>query len=181
MASEDECHLRKNSNSALRAPSVWVVHGALILVQCIFGGGSVVGKLGVAAFNPMVFALIREAAAGVLLMLWALYQDGFMRPRTSDAPLFFACGCFIFLNQSAFIVGDKLSDAVLASAWQPTQPVFTLLISIFLGWERATTCKAVGIALSFGGAAFMATYGQQISAKSKSVFCSICRAIRRGK
>ena len=41
-----------------------------------FGGGSVVGKLGVERFNPLVFALIREVAAGALLLLWALRCDG---------------------------------------------------------------------------------------------------------
>ena len=84
------------------------MHGALITCQCIFGGGSVVGKLGVAKFNPLVFALIREVVAGVLLLGFALYQDGFVRPRRRDALLFGACGLFIFTNQAAFIVGDKL-------------------------------------------------------------------------
>ena len=34
------------------------------------------GKLGVEKFNPLVFALIREVAAGALLLLWALRRDG---------------------------------------------------------------------------------------------------------
>ena len=33
------------------APSVWLVHCALIVTQLIFAGGSVVGKLGVSKFN----------------------------------------------------------------------------------------------------------------------------------
>ena len=102
-----------------KRPPLWRVHGALILGQCIFGGGSIVGKLGVARFNPMVFALIREVAAGILLMMFALYQDGRVRLHRRDALIFFGCGVFIFTNQAAFIVGDKLAGAVLASAWQP--------------------------------------------------------------
>ena len=129
-----------------RRPSIWLSHGALILAQCIFGGGSVVGKLGVEKFNPLVFALIREVAAGALLLLWALRRDGCVPLRRGrDAWLFLGCGVFIFTNQAAFIVGDKLAGAVLASAWQPTQPVFTLLISIGLAWERCTLGKAAGI------------------------------------
>ena len=146
-----------------KRPPLWRVHGALILGQCIFGGGSIVGKLGVARFNPMVFALLREVAAGILLMMFALYQDGRVRLHRRDAPIFLGCGVFIFTNQAAFIVGDKLAGAVLASAWQPTQPVFTLLISIGLGWERCTLGKAAGILISFGGAAFMVTFGQDLS------------------
>ena len=117
--------------AAKRRPSLWLSHGALILAQCIFGGGSVVGKLGVERFNPLVFALIREAAAGALLLLWALCHDGCVPLRRGrDAWLFLGCGVLIFTNQAAFIVGDKLAGAVLASAWQPTQPVFSLPISI---------------------------------------------------
>lgn len=110
----------------------------------------------------MVFALIREVVAGFLLLLWAFYQDGVVTPRRRDALLFLSCGFFIFTNQAAFIIGDKLAGAVLGSAWQPTQPVFTLLISIALRWEQCTLGKAAGILISFGGAAFMVTYGQTL-------------------
>lgn len=43
-----------------RRPAARHVHLALITAQVLFGGGSVVGKLGVESFNPMMFALIRE-------------------------------------------------------------------------------------------------------------------------
>eukprot|EP00326_Haptolina_ericina_P018872 CAMPEP_0181192736 /NCGR_PEP_ID=MMETSP1096-20121128/13442_1 /TAXON_ID=156174 ORGANISM="Chrysochromulina ericina, Strain CCMP281" /NCGR_SAMPLE_ID=MMETSP1096 /ASSEMBLY_ACC=CAM_ASM_000453 /LENGTH=441 /DNA_ID=CAMNT_0023282151 /DNA_START=68 /DNA_END=1393 /DNA_ORIENTATION=- len=201
-------------------PSVWRVHLALIVCQCIFAGGSVVGKLGVSTFNPMIFALIRECSAGVLLLGIAVYREGWQLPKQKDALVFLACGFFIFTNQdphrisprsthpipsrytvshpttsrltppylipprpisshpvpflfplkpppcynqACFILGDKLAGAVLASAWQPTQPVFTLIISLCLGWEAFTPGKAVGIFLSFGGAAFMVAYGGDFS------------------
>jgi len=150
---------------ARRPPPLWLVHGVLILGQCIFGGGSIVGKFGVAKFNPMVFALIREAVAGALLMVFAIYQDGFVKLHRRDALVFVGCGVFIFTNQAAFIIGDKLAGAVLASAWQPTQPVFTLVISIFLSWERCTLGKAAGILISFGGAAFMVIFDKYLHVK----------------
>ena len=149
-------------------PSALRVHSALITGQVLFGGGSVVGKLGVATFNPMMFALIREAVAGVLLMLWAIYQDGWLRPKLADTGIFLACGIFIFTNQACFIVGDKLAGAVIGSAWQPTQPVFTLLISILLRWEKFTIGKGAGILISFGGAAFMVVYGADFGGRCGS-------------
>ncbi len=152
------------------APSVYAVHGALITTQLIFGGGSVVGKLGVAAFNPMLFALIRESIAGVLLLLWAIRCDGCQHlKRPKDCFLFLACGLFIFSNQAFFIVGDKLAGAVLASAWQPTQPVITLLIALLLGWEALSLGKALGILVSVGGAAFMVTYGQDFGSSDAGI------------
>ena len=143
-----------------------MVHGALILTQVMFGGGSVVGKLGVSSFNPMLFALIREAVAGIILFCWALYVDGTQHLKSKmDVLLFFLCGLFIFSNQAFFIIGDKLASPVIASAWQPTQPVFTLMISLLLGWERLTALKAMGIAISFGGAAFMVAYGTDFTSQ----------------
>ena len=50
------------------------------------------GKLGVEKFNPLVFALIREVAAGALLLLWALRRDGCVPLRRGrDAWLFLGC------------------------------------------------------------------------------------------
>ena len=66
----------------LRRPTMFLVHGALILVQVIFGVGSVVGKVGVSTFNPVLFALIREACAGPLLLVRAFVR---------------ACVCSLFL------------------------------------------------------------------------------------
>jgi len=52
-------------------PSQWRVQGALILTQITFGGGAVVGKFGIANFNPALFALIRECLAGPILLILA--------------------------------------------------------------------------------------------------------------
>lgn len=50
-------------------PKPILVNGALVLVQTMFGVGSVVGALGLPAFNPLVFALIREVCAGFILLV----------------------------------------------------------------------------------------------------------------
>jgi uncharacterized membrane protein len=52
------------------------VHAVLILVQTIFGVGSVVGGLGLPAFNPLVFALIREVCAGTILLVASIVLTG---------------------------------------------------------------------------------------------------------
>ena len=136
-------------------PPAWRVHGALILTQMIFGGGAVVGKLGVAHFNPVLFAMIREACAGPLLLAIARLTEGPALPRKEHFWWFVFAGFCLFANQLCFIVGEKLSSAVIGSAWQPSQPLFLAAISISLRWERATPLKLLGIAVAFFGAAFM--------------------------
>lgn len=148
------------------APSVWLIHLALITSQCLFGAGSVVGKLGVSRFNPMIFALIRESSAGVILLAIAVCKEGCKLPLAKDVRILIVCGFFIFINQACFIVGDKLAGSTLASAWQPTQPVFTLMISLFLGWELFTVGKVAGIIISCSGAAFMVLDSTEVASSS---------------
>jgi len=137
-------------------PSTWKVHGALILTQVIFGVGAVVGKFGVAKFNPVVFILIREAIAGPLLLVLAFFREkSNWGISWEDVPLFFIAGFCLFGTQTCFLIGVKLSSAVLGSAWQPSQPIITVFIAIMLGWERATTLKISGIIVAFLGSAFL--------------------------
>jgi len=133
-----------------------MVHGALILTQVIFGGGAVVGKLGVSTFNPVLFALIREGCAGPILCAIAWYRDRVV-PCRSEMWLFALAGSCLFSNQLGFIVGEKLASAVIGSAWQPTQPIFSASIAILLGWEKASGLKFGGIIMALLGAAFMVT------------------------
>ena len=101
-----------------RQPSPWVVHGALILAQVIFGSSSVVGKLGVEKFNPLLFALIREGVAGPLLLVMALVSDGCLKPADNDWNLILLMGFCVFSNQAFSILGIKLAGPVISSAWQ---------------------------------------------------------------
>lgn len=138
-----------------------LVHGACVLTQLFFGGGSVVGKFGVKGSNPVLFALVREGVAGPLLCLAAYFLEGdaLSWRNWAHVRLVLACGFCLFANQLAFIVGLKISNAITASAWQPSQPVFTAGLAILLGWEVATWRKLAGIACASGGAVFMAVYG----------------------
>mmetsp|Transcript_79371 Transcript_79371/g.161453 ORF Transcript_79371/g.161453 Transcript_79371/m.161453 type:complete len:347 (-) Transcript_79371:40-1080(-) len=154
--------LQKPSLEKLRRPSPWAVHGALILAQVLFGGGSVVGKLGVHKFNPMLFALIRECCAGPVLLALAVAFDGRVVPYRGDWPLIFVMGLCVVMNQALFIIGDKLAGPIISSAWQCSQPIMALMISVALGWEKITNGKFSGILLSVVGGGFLVCYGQSL-------------------
>ena len=57
------------TDAAAAAEAVWKIHGALIFGQVCFGVGSVITALGLPAVPPFVFALYREIAAGMVLIL----------------------------------------------------------------------------------------------------------------
>lgn len=112
-----------------------------------------VGKLGVEKFNPLLFALIREGIAGPLLLAMAVCHDGCLTPARSDQDwtLIAAMGFCVFANQAFAILGIKLAGPVISSAWQCSQPIFTLTISLLLGWESPTWRKVIGRVGCLGG------------------------------
>jgi drug/metabolite transporter (DMT)-like permease len=140
----------------------------LAFVQVLFGIGSVVGELGLPATNPVLFALIREAISGPALCLIAL---SYLRYKSIAMPQlnysrYIMCGFAIFLNQFCATTGVKVAGGVAMAAWQPTQPIFSLVLGILLGYERFTIPKAAGILIAFLGVAFMVLFDAESSDKT---------------
>lgn len=145
------------------APHWALVHAALISVQLIFGIGAVIGKLGVARFNPILFVGIRDGVGGPLLaltaaLLYFVVGGPTPVPKRAHLPRFAIAGFCLYCSQAFFIVGEKLSSAVIGSAWQPVQPIMTTVVAVSLGWEPLTAGKSIGILFAFVGAAFMVFY-----------------------
>jgi drug/metabolite transporter (DMT)-like permease len=142
------------------SPAQWKVILALVAVQCIFGGGAVIGKIGLPAFNPLLFAFIRELCAGPILFIAALAaRKEFPTFCSSDTLRLICAGFALFLNQAGFIVGEKLANANLGAAWQPVQAIWALVGGLLLKYEVCSIWKLVGIFLALGGAVFMVVYG----------------------
>ena len=137
-------------------PSTWVIHTVLFLVLGVgLGVGTVVGKIGLADVDPIVFAAYRDGAAAPLLLAWSARAEGPVRLERSDRSALAFAALFLFLSNLCFTVGVKLSNAVLGAAWQCSVPICTAGAAIALGWEAATPLKLGGIALAFAGSAFI--------------------------
>mmetsp|Transcript_62862 Transcript_62862/g.99800 ORF Transcript_62862/g.99800 Transcript_62862/m.99800 type:complete len:412 (+) Transcript_62862:43-1278(+) len=141
-------------------PSLLIVHLAIITAQVAFGGGSVIGALGMPETNPVLFALIREGVAGPLLCIIAFLIDKHVPNCREDWSLFIGPGLALWVNQFTFIVGLKISSGILASSWQPSQGILAVLFGWCFGIERhVDTFKIVGILIGTAGALFMIIYG----------------------
>merc|ERR1719242_2930930 len=57
-------------------PPLFVIHGALVLANVLFGSSTVVGQLGLSGTNPAFFAVLRESGAGILLFLLLMPRTG---------------------------------------------------------------------------------------------------------
>lgn len=61
----------------------------------------------------------------------------------------------VVLNQLLFVKGLSLSTVINATLLGTTIPMFTLMISIFLGRDRATTRLAIGMLLATSGVIYL--------------------------
>mmetsp|Transcript_14307 Transcript_14307/g.21487 ORF Transcript_14307/g.21487 Transcript_14307/m.21487 type:complete len:425 (-) Transcript_14307:1044-2318(-) len=147
-------------------PPSYLIHSALCTAQVIFGISAVVGSIGLPSFHPLTFALVREACASLVLLAAAHFaslkagrKGGIISGSIEDFPKFVICGIGLFGSQAFFIIGIKLSSAVAASVWQPTQPIFTAAVCMLLGWEPFSFTRCVGILVAFFGCAIMVLGG----------------------
>ena len=151
-----------NSN----APNPFFVNCALITPQIIFGISAVVGTIGLPSFHPLTFALVRESNATIILLIaahivskYAGRETGLWSGSLKDWKLIFVSGLGIFLSQAFYIVGIKLSNAVAASVWQPSQPILTAGVCMVIGWEPYNFNRLLGIFVAFLGCAVMVLGG----------------------
>ena len=103
-------------------------HIAVISANVLFGLGNVFGKMGLSGTNPVVFALVREATAGPLLLLlaYALERRTSLKSISTRQDLlpFFISGLCLYGSNLTYILGLKFSNSTTASVWQPAQPLF---------------------------------------------------------
>lgn len=122
--------------------------------------------------NPLVFAMIREATAGPLLLCAALLLERkqlWQAFRARDLGWFCLTGLALFSNQLLFIVGLKLTNSTTASITQPSQPVFVTLLAVILGWERPSFFKLCGIICAVAGSTIMVYFASHDDNNSKSM------------
>ena len=145
--------------------------------QIIFGISAVVGTIGLPSFHPLTFAIVRESNATILLLLaahvvsiYAGREGGVLSGSFSkDWKLILVSGLGIFMSQAFYIVGIKLSSAVAASVWQPSQPILTAAVCMALGWEPLNCKRVMGILAAFFGCAIMVLGGGGSGAGGESL------------
>lgn len=153
---EDAAKAAASATGSL-APSQVVVHFALLCGQAINGSAAVVGKVALPTVNPVFFALLRDACATPLLAILARRLDGPHSMQWQEFPLsqLMLASFALFSNQLAMVTGLKLANPVVCSAWQPSQPVFVLVMAVALRQEACTALKTLGVLAALLGGAVM--------------------------
>src|SRR5215211_4143556 len=120
-------------------------HVALLAVQVVFGTWPILGKVALRVVPSTGLVAVRVGGAAVAFALLARAKGRIPVPRRADlARLALYSLLGVVLNQFLYVKGLSLSTAVNAALLNATIPVFTLLISALLGYERLTARSCVG-------------------------------------
>ncbi|MBX7219537.1 MAG: DMT family transporter [Blastocatellia bacterium] len=127
------------------------VYAALLTVQLFFGINYYATKVILAEIPPRAWAVLRIAAAALLLLGWhTLFVRTYPTRRDFGwLALFAVFG--VMLNQIFFIEGLARTTPAHSAIIGTTIPVMTLLIGTVAGKERLQFLKIIGITLSLGG------------------------------
>ncbi|MFY9621433.1 MAG: DMT family transporter [Pyrinomonadaceae bacterium] len=131
-------------------------HIALIGVQMMFATWPVFGKIVLRTIPSLGLVGIRVLGAAVALTAIGLATRRLERIARSDWLLLVVSSLLgVVFNQWLFVKGLSLTTAVNAALLGTTIPVFTLLVSIALGNDRASWRRIIGILLAGAGVVYL--------------------------
>ncbi|HKO96238.1 MAG TPA: DMT family transporter [Pyrinomonadaceae bacterium] len=131
-------------------------HLALIAVQILFGTWPIIGKIALKSISSTSLVGIRLIGAA---LIFALLQRRLAELRKLSkwtlGWLLITSLLGVVINQLIFVKGLTLTTVINATLLSTTIPVFTLVVSIALGYDRASPRHAVGIGLAALGVIYL--------------------------
>jgi drug/metabolite transporter (DMT)-like permease len=139
-----------------RSPNGAAPHLALIAVQIFFATWPIVGKLALRTVPAVALVGLRVAGATVVLVLLARLSGNLRLIERRDWPLLIVSSALgLILNQWLFVKGLSLTTAINATLLSTSIPVSTLLVGMFLGTDRTTWRRMLGIGLAAVGVVYL--------------------------
>jgi drug/metabolite transporter (DMT)-like permease len=131
-------------------------HLALVMVQILFGTWPIVGKIVLRSMSSTSLVGFRICGAAIIL---ALLQRKLAElrhlPKSVLGWLVITSLLGVVLNQLLFVKGLSLTTAINATLLSTAIPVFTLVVSIAMGHDRASFRNLLGIALAAAGVVYL--------------------------
>jgi len=148
------------TNSEAPATSL-APHLALIAVQIMFGTWPIFGKLVLRSMSPTGLVAFRIFGAAAILTLVRKNALRFWRlPKNILAWILLASLLGVVFNQLLFVKGLSLTTAINATLLTTTIPIFTLIVSAALGYDRVTLRHILGICLAAAGVLYLVGPGR---------------------
>jgi drug/metabolite transporter (DMT)-like permease len=126
----------------------------LLLHVLLSAGTFIVAKVAVSQFDPMALAQLRFLAAGAALFGLLAAQGRVKRPGSLGA-LAVLGFVGVTINQGLFLAGLQRSISSHGALLYASTPIVVLTLALLRGQERASTRRALGVALAFAGVAYL--------------------------
>jgi len=131
-------------------------HLALVLVQILFGTWPIFGKIALRSISSASLVGFRICGAAIIFaLLQRKLAELWRLPKKILAWLLLTSLLGVVLNQLLFVKGLSYTTAINATIISTTIPIFTLVISIALGYDRASFRSAIGILLAIAGVTYL--------------------------
>jgi drug/metabolite transporter (DMT)-like permease len=131
-------------------------HLALIAVQLMFGTWPIFGKFALRFVSSNALVTIRIVGAAIAFLLLRGSIKELFTIRRRDLITLLTCSLLgVTLNQYLFISGLSLTTVINATLLGTTIPVFTLIVSIVLGYDSLSVRRCVGVLLAAIGVIFL--------------------------
>jgi drug/metabolite transporter (DMT)-like permease len=131
-------------------------HLALLLVQIMFGTWPILGKVALRSMSSTSLVCLRIFGAAIIFtLLQRKLGELWQLPRRVLAWLVLSSLLGVSLNQFIFVKGLSLTTAINSTLLITTIPVFTLVVSILLGYDKASLRHFLGIVLAAAGVVYL--------------------------
>jgi drug/metabolite transporter (DMT)-like permease len=122
----------------------------------MFGTWPIVGKIALQSFSSASLVGFRICGAAIVLSLFQRKLGELRRlPKRVLAWLVLSSLLGVVVNQLLFVKGLSFTTAINATLLTTTIPVFTLAVSIALGYDRASQRHILGIAMAAAGVIYL--------------------------
>ena len=143
------------SNSPIKDHAI-APHVVLVVVQIMFGTWPLFGKIVLRSMSSTSLVCFRIFGAAIVFTLLQR-RLGELRqlPRRVLAWLILSSLLGVALNQFIFVKALSLTTAINATLLITTIPVFTLVVSITLGYDKPSLRRFLGIVLAAAGVIYL--------------------------
>ncbi len=149
-----------DQDPAAHAAARRVAEAGALLVMVAWAANFVVVKSAIASVPPVAFAFLRFALAGAVLLAVTRHREGSIAwPAGTGRSLFLLGGLGFGVYQILWATGLKVTPAGTSSLLIAAGPVFTALVSVAAGLERAHAARFIGAAIALAGVAMVAGAG----------------------
>jgi drug/metabolite transporter (DMT)-like permease len=131
-------------------------HAALLVVQLLFGTWPIIGKIALRTLPSTGLVALRTTGAAITLILLQKVLRLTTSVERNDLPRLFLYALIgVVGNQLLFVKGLSLTTAINAVLLGTTIPIFSMAVSVVMGFEKLSVRGVLGVIISAAGVIYL--------------------------